>query len=828
MKSPFKFLDPFTLADRDVFFGRDKEIKELYQLVFKTPLLLIYGLSGTGKTSLIQCGLAGQFDGPDWLPLWVRRQTDLNESLDAALNRALPEAEGTIPDKIEQLYKQYLRPVFLIFDQFEELFILGSPQERETFQTTLTAIRTQELPCMILLVMREEYLGRLYPLEKTIPNLFDFRIRIEPMDTTNVKTVLRDSFLKFNISIGEPPREERLDEIIQNVSLGRSGIELPYLQVYLDLLYRETLGALPPGMADAKGWPALEFTKEAIERFGTIETVLAKFLKEQVDKIQALLKQESNAAENTVKQVLDGFVTEEGTKRPIVYKGGKEERVIEPSQLLRHFPNIPQAQLNSCLVELEKAKILRSDDHGIELAHDSLAKIIDKHRTEEQRQRNDIKRQIRASRATFAKTQEYLTEKQIANFEDILPQLGLGQDDLDFFVASKLQREEESQKELTKERERADRAKKLASLAFGGCVLALMAMFWALTKRSEAHTALAKVKTEQAKNERIIDAFYFYGDSLALAVKQINYGEDKYGFINKEGEVMIDYKYDDATPFNPFDGYARVKRDSIKYLVDTKGNEFLMAKIIENVRDATVALDLRDQELDSIPSKVFRFTQLKILLAAQNQTRFLSPEIGQLRNLESLALSNSPLLETIPREIGMLPRLQMLDLSFNNRLSRLPDELCELKNLESLDLSSDLLLKKLPNGMKKLKRLQELYLRGIPLVVYPIELWQMQNLITLDLSANPRLKKLPEDIGKLKNLQQLYLSETSLSGLPKALWGLRELQILDLNTNPQLKEIPEDISALRHLKLLDLTGCPLSEDHKQDIQSWLPNCEIRF
>ena len=37
-RSPFKFLDPFTLADRSVFFGRDKEVETLYRLVLKTPL----------------------------------------------------------------------------------------------------------------------------------------------------------------------------------------------------------------------------------------------------------------------------------------------------------------------------------------------------------------------------------------------------------------------------------------------------------------------------------------------------------------------------------------------------------------------------------------------------------------------------------------------------------------------------------------------------------------------------------------------------------------------------------------------------------------------
>lgn len=504
MKSPFKFLDPFTLADRDVFFGRETEIKMLYRLVFKTPLLLIYGLSGTGKTSLIQCGLAGKFEGPDWLPLWIRRQNDLNESLQATLKRALPSTSSTIPAQIKELYRYYLRPVYLIFDQFEELFILGNTKEREIFEKTLTAILKEELPCTILLVMREEYLGRLYPIEKAIPNLFDFRMRVEPMDTANVKKVIRNSFQKFNISIGEPPQEERLDDIIQNVSLGRSGIELPYLQVYLDLLYREDAARTPHTSPNAQGWPALEFTKQEINDFGTIENVLEKFLKKQQERIQAILfKQDGSIADTTVKLVLDGFVTEEGTKRPISYKRENDKIVIDALQL-HYFPKVSSEQLSKCLVELEKAKILRSEDDSIELAHDSLAQIIDKYRTDEERQRNDIKRQIRSSKATFSRTGEYLTQKQIAMFEDELPLLGLSEEEDSFFNKSKEFREQESRKELEDEKSRNEQLQDALDRAEAAKQIAEQERKKAEEEKtnSEKQTDLANVAKNEAEKQK--------------------------------------------------------------------------------------------------------------------------------------------------------------------------------------------------------------------------------------------------------------------------------------------------------------------------------------
>ncbi len=73
MKSPFKFLDSYTKEDKNIFFGRDNETEELYQKVFESKVLLVYGVSGTGKSSLIQCGLANKFEESDWLPINIRR-----------------------------------------------------------------------------------------------------------------------------------------------------------------------------------------------------------------------------------------------------------------------------------------------------------------------------------------------------------------------------------------------------------------------------------------------------------------------------------------------------------------------------------------------------------------------------------------------------------------------------------------------------------------------------------------------------------------------------------------------------------------------------------
>lgn len=239
MKSPFKFLDAYTLEDKDVFFGRDKEVEDLYDAVSKNRLVLVYGQSGTGKTSLVQCGLASRFDATDWYPLFIRRQDDINRSLRQALEKAAKrQLEGGLADGLQRLNARFLRPIYLIFDQLEELLILGGREEQQAFIRSLQDIlNARELSCHLILILREEYIAHLYPFEQAIPTLFDRRLRVEAMTNARVREVLRSSFNAFNISLEQPA--ENLAQIIENVSAGRSGIQLPYLQVYLDMLWRK-------------------------------------------------------------------------------------------------------------------------------------------------------------------------------------------------------------------------------------------------------------------------------------------------------------------------------------------------------------------------------------------------------------------------------------------------------------------------------------------------------------------------------------------------------------------------------------------------------------
>ncbi|MEL6853240.1 MAG: hypothetical protein AAFP92_32315, partial [Bacteroidota bacterium] len=364
-------------------------------------------------------------------------------------------------DSLEQtvawLYKNYLRPVYLIFDQLEELFILGTAEEQNQFIETIAQLIEAELPCKILLIMREEYLAQLYGFEKKLPSLMDRRLRVEPMSYAKVGEVIAGSCESFNISLQEP--DKNIEQIIGYVSGGKSGIQLPYLQVYLDRLWREDFQrTFPKGWEREKdSYPELEFTEAEIEELGEIEQVMESFLRDQsLSIIQATQQAFPALSTKAVPEVLDFFVTEEGTKQPIPYQR-EEEQVLLAERFMSRVAEYPTGALTFILEELEKARVLRFTAHSIELAHDSLADLIDKERSGEQRQLNQIRKRVGAAYAEHLASGVFLTQRQLASLEGYLSRLELDEKTLGFIEAS----EEEIHRLAQEEKERQEKELRL-------------------------------------------------------------------------------------------------------------------------------------------------------------------------------------------------------------------------------------------------------------------------------------------------------------------------------------------------------------------------------
>ena len=436
------------------------------------------------------------------------------------------------------------------------------------------------------------------------------------------------------------------------------------------------------------------------------------------------------------------------------------------------------------------------------LRSDSLAQI------EKQKALNALAEAERQKAFAESQQREAETQRQLA--EDNLNE---AQRQKDF--AESQQREAEIQRQLAEENlNEAQRQKLLAEAekekAIQAGIEAENQKALALIKSQELEQQTTALEAEQAQNRKIINAFYFYNDSLALAYKDI-WG---YGFINKKGDAVIDYQYDKAEQFDAT-GYAKVQKDGVDYLIDMSNTRYKVAYTIEDLNAGTEALDIRNTKLRRFPDIAFTFTQLKILISNEDIDR-VQKEIGQLNNLQTLDLSETQITE-IPPQIGQLKNLKSLDLGGGivgqTPIKKLPVEIGQLNNLQTLNLSGTQITE-IPPQIGQLKNLQYLNLSRTQITEIPPQIGQLKNLQYLNLSW-AQITEIPPQIGQLKNLQYLNLSRTQITEIPPQIGQLKNLKSLDLGGDifrqTSIKKLPVEIGQLNNLQYLNLPWAQITE-----------------
>ena len=525
-KYPFKFLNSYQREDKDFFFGRTEEVEALYQMIFQTPVLLIYGTSGTGKTSLIQCGLANKFRSYDWLALYIRRGNNLISSLDKTLCDATDDrfiyteqkepVITDIPAKIEAIYKSSFKPVYLIFDQFEELYVLGNKTEQQAFNKALKEILSVDQPVKIVLSIREEYLGYLFELEKDVPQLLHKKLRIEPMSIDKVTHVIEgiNNFKLSNVKFST----NELQKITQGIFDKLKGtkktlfIELPYLQVFFDKLYFETT-------KDASHTADALITTEVLNRIGDIGDVLRNFLEEQVTSISRDLSLKyKNVSPETVWKVLSPFCTLEGTKEP-----------ISKDELADRLRGIDKKMTAETVELLVNSRILNfaENENLYELAHDSLALSIAAKRSDEEIAILEVQRLIKSQVSVKNEAREFFTEKQLLFIEPYLEKFNADEEELTwinksraFVQEQKKLQEEKQQQELLKTKKRLRTTYSLLACALVALLIA--GYFWldsnAQKQKAKKAEQLAMIQKDSAVAAREVadSAFKKVNEKIAI------------------------------------------------------------------------------------------------------------------------------------------------------------------------------------------------------------------------------------------------------------------------------------------------------------------------
>ena len=440
-KYPFKLLNAYERSDKDFYFGRKEEVEQLYEMTFQSNLLLVYGASGTGKTSLIQCGLANCFETHDWLDIPIRRGININKSLKKALKDKIGNETDFIDDEldtddktdrlllarqIKTLRLKYFKPIYLIFDQFEELYIFGNEEEQTEFYKNIKQLLSLNQPVKIIITIREEYLGHLYYFERIVPDILRKKLRIEPMTLDKVSKVMHgiNNSEKSLVTWQKGKKEREQEEIFiqaiyDKLHESKISIELPYLQALLEKMYRDKTHDYKPqpttsttlGLDDLSkigniGDILFDLLNGLISQIIVKETVLIPF--SQTGAIPQF-ETNKNIAPETVWEIFSCLVTAEGTKEP-----------LSVSKLQKQVSEIDKNTLDEILKFFVSKYILRFDknENLYEIVHDSLAKQIHDNLSEEKKGRKKAKKLIENKRSL----DELLSEEQLIQIDLYLNQ----------------------------------------------------------------------------------------------------------------------------------------------------------------------------------------------------------------------------------------------------------------------------------------------------------------------------------------------------------------------------------------------------------------------
>jgi Leucine-rich repeat (LRR) protein len=517
------------------------------------------------------------------------------------------------------------------------------------------------------------------------------------------------------VTIADGEEEEVAKLIFEKLKITERSktIQLPYLQVFLDRFY------LSLTKDDTRKTEAV-FNLAEVSKQGKIGDVLQNFLEEQVAGISAkMLSTDHDLTPETIWNIMSPFATLDGTKEP-----------ISKSSLYDRLPNVDNPSIDTVVEAFVNGRIIRYDEDAdrYELAHDSLAKRIAEKRSKHEVSLLEAKSILKFRTSRNNATGELLSETDLAFIEPLLGRLKLTEEERNLFdkskAAAELRRRSEELR-LLKENDALKKNQKLLekNAKWQKIIIAVGCVSFAMAIAFTYHTirSYRNLQTLQAKTKKLIASVYFYRDKIGLSKVEKD-GKLWYGFIDKNLNVIIDYKYNDAETFDDT-GFAKVKRGGKSYLVDVAGNEYLVSYHVDSLTNSTTALYLDSKDFTKFPDQIFNYTNLKVLILsdcnldvlppglekltnlqqldlAQNYFKKMPPAILQLSDLTRLNFSGNDLVE-LPKDISRLKKLQELQLYWNADLKEIPVAISDLKSLKWLDLSGTS-VKQTDKGIKQL------------------------------------------------------------------------------------------------------------------------------
>ncbi len=394
--NPWLGLASYQVQDADLFFGREREMTILCDVIKQNYSTVIYGKSGMGKTSLINAGLIPLLMADGFLPVSIKlehtgKQSYADQIIGAVITKL--EEHGCEMESVQQLdavlpeecklwaffhthifwSKDNHRVVPVVFiDQFEEIFTIC--EDKAVVQNFFTLLNDlfQALPpdealrvieekgiridfnettnFRLILSMREDFLARLEDYSYNIPVLRKNRVGVSPLNGLQALDVIlkpipgimnREAALKILEKVSKCTHVADDEEVLVNLS-----VETCILSLFCSQLYKKAVELKKDTI-----------TSELIEQFG--DNIINDYYHECMRKI----------SKDSVAFLEDRLLTSSGFRNSLAY-----EDVV------------PRYVLKEEIEHLEKCRLVRIEilnkTERIEFTHDVLCGVALEHKTQ--------------------------------------------------------------------------------------------------------------------------------------------------------------------------------------------------------------------------------------------------------------------------------------------------------------------------------------------------------------------------------------------------------------------------------------------------------------
>jgi len=302
----FVGMDYFKEDDAPRFKGRDGDARSLWQRVVASPVTLLVGDSGVGKSSLICAGLFPLLHRARWRTAYARPLDDPDHFIIRDLWREIlkeaPPTDTSIVDTLARMSRAAgSAKLLVVLDQFEDVARLLVPAQLDGLRRALVAVQAERFRNLRLLVTyradAEAALGPFFQeasgSDRGLP-----RIYLQPLSRDGARAALEAGLAEAQVGVKAPLLDVIANEL--DAQTQAPGVYSPFVQMVGETLCRaahdENEGILTEEVYRAKGGCSgiighylLGRLAEFVEQEGAARKVLIALVRSTGVKVQHAL-----------------------------------------------------------------------------------------------------------------------------------------------------------------------------------------------------------------------------------------------------------------------------------------------------------------------------------------------------------------------------------------------------------------------------------------------------------------------------------------------------------------------------------------------------------